>query len=147
MSPPTALLPVVLVIDDEPVIHGVIRSFLEGQGYSVLGAASGAEAVRQACVCGGDLRLALIELSLRDWDSVALGRALRQIRPGLPCGYITWGIANPVGPLLHKPFACGELVQFVSNVVAAEATPGCIEWAASSGVKPFPGSLCRSTLA
>ena len=146
MSTPTAYMPVVLVIDDEPVIRDVIRSSLEGRGYSVLGAASGAEAVRLACAHGDDIRLALIELRLPDWGGATLGRALREIRPGLPCGYITWGLGNPAEPLLRKPFTCTELAGFVARLVAAEGDPARIDRAGPVRLTPYSHHLRRAGL-
>jgi signal transduction histidine kinase/CheY-like chemotaxis protein len=47
-SSPPRTGPLVLVIDDDPAIHDLLRRFLEKEGYRVEAAADGAEGLRQA---------------------------------------------------------------------------------------------------
>jgi DNA-binding response OmpR family regulator len=113
----------VLVIDDEPVTREFMTSSLMEQGYSVLAAGSGGEALRLAITRWSEIELALIELRLPDWDSVALSRMLRRVRPGLPCGYVTWAGDGAAAPLLRKPFSHRELVAFVAGLMDVESEP------------------------
>jgi hypothetical protein len=85
--------------------------------------ASGREALRLALAHEADIRLAIIELCLPDWGGEGLGGALREARPGLRCGYITWGVGASAGPLLRKPFTHSGLVAFVGRLLAAEDGP------------------------
>lgn len=76
--------PIVLLVEDEPLIAMVACQILEDEGYkvSVAGTASSALALMQAR--GGDPAAALVDLGLPDMRGDALVIQLRQIDPHLP---------------------------------------------------------------
>jgi DNA-binding response OmpR family regulator len=65
----------VLVVDDEPGIRSVLRAYLTGEGYAVLEAATGAEALRLAQ--DPDVALVLLDIGLGDLDGLEVLRVLR----------------------------------------------------------------------
>jgi len=73
MSPPE---PLVLVVDDEPQLRRFLRASLPAQGYRLLEAATGEEALREAAARAPDL--VLLDLGLPDLDGVEVTRRLRE---------------------------------------------------------------------
>ncbi len=73
-DPPT--LPLVLLVDDEPQIRRFLRAALPGQGYRLIEAATGEEALSQAATRVPDV--ILLELGLPDMDGVDVARRLRE---------------------------------------------------------------------
>jgi len=67
-------LPVVLVVDDDPVVRGVVRASLAGR-FELEEAASGAEAVAAAALRPPDC--VLVDLGLPDMDGIDVVAALR----------------------------------------------------------------------
>ena len=66
----------ILVIDDEPQIRRFLRAGLDGEGYEILEAASGAEGLTQAAREKPDV--VLLDLGLPDLDGVDVMRRLRE---------------------------------------------------------------------
>jgi len=73
MSPPE---PLVLVVDDEPQLRRFLRASLPAQGYRIVEAATGEEALREAAARAPDL--VLLDLGLPDLDGVEVTRRLRE---------------------------------------------------------------------
>ena len=71
-SPPVR----VLVIEDDPPIRRFLRAGLEGQGYALLEAASGAAGITEAATGAPDL--VLLDLGLPDLDGFEVVRRLRE---------------------------------------------------------------------
>jgi len=68
--------PLVLVVDDEPQVRRFLRASLPHQGYRLIEAASGEEALREASTRGPDA--VLLDLGLPDLDGVEVTRRLRE---------------------------------------------------------------------
>lgn len=68
--------PLCLVIDDEAQLRRLLRLTLEGQGYRVLEAASGADGLREAAQHPPDV--VLLDMGLPDLDGVEVLRRLRE---------------------------------------------------------------------
>ena len=83
-SPPAAsspALPVaILVVDDEEAIRSALKRFLLGQGYEVVTAATGAEAVQ--AVQRHKLACVLLDVRLPDASGVDLVRWIRSYEQG-----------------------------------------------------------------
>lgn len=68
--------PLSLVIDDEPQLRRLLRTALEGEGYRVDEAASGADGLRAAASRPPDV--VLLDLGLPDFDGLQVLRRLRE---------------------------------------------------------------------
>ena len=116
----------VLVVDDEAGVRKLASRILRTRGYSVLEAASGAEALVVARTWHGRIHLLVTDVMMPEMSGWELARQLQDERPGLETLYISGYAANAVvheGGLdkkvnfLEKPFAAGALVQKVRNLL------------------------------
>ena len=114
--------PLVLIVDDEQINVDVISAFLRDQGYDVLPALSGEQALAVCMLRKPDL--ALFDLKMPDMDGVTLCRRFRETSElaAIPVIFIT-GIADEEGlvecfeagavDFLTKPVRVAELLQRV----------------------------------
>jgi signal transduction histidine kinase len=115
----------ILVIDDEPLMVQSIRIMLGGQGYDVVTACSGAEAVD--CLGKGAIDLVLLDIMLPDMDGYQLMGRITTDYPDTPVIVIT-GHASTESAIaalrqgaydyLRKPFGFEEFLKTVENAVA-----------------------------
>jgi DNA-binding response OmpR family regulator len=108
--------PRVLVVDDEPALRRLLRMYLEREGYAVLEAADGLDAL--SALAGAYVDLALVDVMLPELDGFELVRRIRA-RSAIPIILITarGEEANRVAGLelgaddyVVKPFSAPELV-------------------------------------
>lgn len=76
MTESSAIKPSVLVIDDELQIRRLLRAGLEGNGYTVLEAATGQQGITQAAQHPPDV--ILLDLGLPDMDGLSVLKRLRE---------------------------------------------------------------------
>lgn len=109
----------ILVVDDERPIRRFLHAALSSQGYEVLEAATGREALSQ--VSGGHFDLVILDLGLPDMDGVEVTRQIRQARPWTQIPILILSVReqeeSKVAALdagaddyLTKPFGVGELL-------------------------------------
>lgn len=79
--------PLILVVDDEADIRELLRILLEKDGYRVLEAADGVEAVETVMAHDG-VALILLDIMMPNMDGVTTSRALRQ-RTDAPILFLT----------------------------------------------------------
>jgi two-component system cell cycle sensor histidine kinase/response regulator CckA len=120
-SPPRPVRPgqrgVVLLADDEDAIRWVGRRFLEADGWAVLEATDGLEALHVIESFPGRLDLVITDLNMPRVTGRELAEVLSVFRPGLPVLGVT-GFLSAVThdrrlPILPKPFTAGSLLQAV----------------------------------
>jgi PAS domain S-box-containing protein len=75
---------VILIVDDEEGVCKIARQILEQNGYSVICAADGQEALDLLERNASAIRLAVIDLLMPRMDGLALAVALRRILPRIP---------------------------------------------------------------
>jgi two-component system, cell cycle sensor histidine kinase and response regulator CckA len=78
----------ILIVDDEPVILDVFRRFLEGEGRTLLLAASAREAFTIAGEAG-DIDVALVDKNLGDGSGLDVARRLKAARPDVEVILVT----------------------------------------------------------
>lgn len=108
---------VVLLADDEEAIRWLGRRFLEADGWGVLEARDGDEALEIIESHQGPLSLVITDLNMPRVSGRELAEVLSVFRPGLPVLGIT-GFLSAVShdrrlPILPKPFTAGSLLQAV----------------------------------
>ena len=111
----------ILVVDDEPVVRRFAARVLKDEGFEVLEAADGAEALQLLHDRVPEVDAVLSDIVMPKLNGVELMQALATTRPLLPVllmsGYANtqlegMGIAAPCA-VLSKPFAAEQLVEEV----------------------------------
>jgi two-component system, cell cycle sensor histidine kinase and response regulator CckA len=116
----------VLVVDDEPGVRKLASRILRTRGYSVLEAASGAEACIVASAWHGPIHLLIADDVMPGMSGWELARRMEHERPGIQTLYMSGPGENAAGRqelldknvhLLQKPFEAGALVQMVRKLL------------------------------
>ena len=126
--PPRAGGELILVVDDEADVRGVIQRTLEKHGYRVLTAAEGTEAMGLFARHRAEIRAVLTDMMMPDMDGPSLVRALRHLDPQLPIVGMT-GVGEKADikgletldllVLLTKPFNSAVLLGVLHQALAA----------------------------
>jgi DNA-binding NtrC family response regulator len=108
---------VILLAEDEEAVRWLGRRYLEADGWVVLEARDGEEALEIIEAHEGSLRLVVTDLNMPKVSGRELAEVLSIFRPGLPVLGIT-GFLSAVShdrrlPILPKPFTPGSLLQAV----------------------------------
>lgn len=121
----------VLVVEDEDALREVTRRLLTRQGYQVLSAANGAEAVVAAQTFQGPIDLLLTDVIMPQMLGKEAAQAISAARPEIRVLYMS-GYAQPVlasegrlepnVTLLDKPFTEQELLAKVGDVLARQTS-------------------------
>jgi DNA-binding response OmpR family regulator len=113
----------ILVVDDDPKIVTLVRTYLEREGFSVVTAGDGKSAL--AAVTTSSPRLIVLDIMLPELDGLALLRILRE-RSEIPIVLLSargstadrvYGIHEGADDYLVKPFSPAELVVRVKAVL------------------------------
>ena len=113
----------ILVVDDDPKIVSLVRTYLEREGFRVVAAADGQTALRAFNDFGPGL--IVLDLMLPELDGLALMRIIRE-RSNVPIVMLSaraqvadrvYGIHEGADDYLAKPFSPAELVVRVKAVL------------------------------
>jgi len=119
----------ILLAEDEPMLRRIGVRVLEGQGYRVLEAANGVEALRVAAGHAGRIDLLLTDVVMPQMGGRELADRLRVGRPGIKVlftsGYtndsvVRHGVTDHSVPFLQKPFVPSSLARKVRAVLDGE---------------------------
>ena len=121
LPPPIPLdAAVILLVEDEPAVRGLFANALRKDGFFVLEASNGAEAlnvVEQA----GRIDLVVTDVVMPIMKGTELAARLRQTFPSLRFIFVSgYAIHESLGPnaeLLQKPFVKQDLVKRVVAVI------------------------------
>ncbi len=109
------MMPTVLVVDDEPLIRQVVALMLQQDGYSVLTAGGGAEAISVSRSHDGAIDLLVSDVAMPGMDGPTLATELLEANPQLPVLFMSASredahlSACPRFRLLPKPFSMATL--------------------------------------
>jgi len=133
ISPPSVRLPqpargseTILLVEDEPAVRHVAIRVLINQGYFVLAACNGEEALALAENVGGGIDLVLTDVVMPDLAGPELVARLLDRWPGMRAVYMSGyaegdkvrlGIQDSQISLLQKPFSADSLVLTVREVL------------------------------
>ncbi len=153
-QPTTESLPTarpILVVDDDRKIVALVRAYLEREGFTVITAYDGREALRQARA--EDPALIVLDLMLPEVDGYEVMRLLRadsdvpvlmlSARSSLPERII--GLEKGADDYLPKPFSPAELVVRVKAVLRRVGQPSRAAGAATSATTLVQNDLTIDT--
>jgi two-component system, cell cycle sensor histidine kinase and response regulator CckA len=116
----------VLVAEDDDLVRGLTTHVLRRNGYEVLEAASGEEALVLADRHAGPIQLLVSDVVMPRMSGRVLADRLRGQRPDLrvllmsghpPDALLEHGVDNPDESLLEKPFGAGTLLERVRSLL------------------------------
>jgi two-component system, cell cycle sensor histidine kinase and response regulator CckA len=116
----------ILIVEDESAVRRMAARALAAQGYAVLEAENGAEALELLARGEGPVDLVLSDVVMPRVNGRELGERLAVERPGLRMlfmsGYtdddiLRRGLLRPGSPFLQKPFMPGDLSRKVREVL------------------------------
>ena len=116
----------VILVEDEDAVRRITRIAMEAQGYTVLEANSGAEAIQVASQHAGPIHLVVTDVVMPGMSGPELVEALRSLRPNLKVLYVSgytddsvvrYGLTTPTDAFLQKPFTPLALGKKVRDVL------------------------------
>jgi CheY-like chemotaxis protein len=123
---PTRGSETILLVEDEPAVRNVAIRVLMNQGYLVLAASNGEEALALAERVGGAIDLVLTDVVMPDLAGPELVARLVERWPGMRALYMSGyaegdksrhRLRDPKTSLLQKPFSADNLVHMVREVL------------------------------
>jgi two-component system cell cycle sensor histidine kinase/response regulator CckA len=96
-------MPTVLLVDDEPLVRRLVALILEEQGFTVLAADSGWEAIRLSRSHPGEIDLLVSDVVMPGMDGPTLATELLAVQPALPVLFMS-GSCEPLHLDNDKPF-------------------------------------------
>ncbi|MFZ1055134.1 MAG: PAS domain-containing protein, partial [Opitutaceae bacterium] len=116
----------ILIVDDDESIRIVTAKILRQQGYEILSASNGEQALAIFVQNRAAIRLVLTDMMMPVMDGLALVRVLRRIEPGIRIVGVT-GVGEPtslnaiealdLSALLPKPYTADKLLQTLEKVL------------------------------
>jgi two-component system, OmpR family, response regulator len=144
----TKHIPTVLVVDDEPNIRELVQVALNFHGCTVLTAASGKAALREAETAEPDL--IVLDVLLPDIDGFEVCRRLRARGDDVPIIFLTardtssdtvQGLALGGDDYVTKPFSVEALVARIRAVLRRTSRPAADDDAGDEGARLRAGDL------
>jgi len=123
----------VLLVEDEPEVRGLARDILHQQGYTVLEAADGDEALRIGREHGGPIHLLVTDVVMPQMGGRELADHLKAGRRETKVLYVSGytddailhqGVSETGTAFLPKPFTAAELAHKVREVLDAAPASG-----------------------
>jgi two-component system cell cycle sensor histidine kinase/response regulator CckA len=121
----------ILLVDDEPQVVTLVREMLTREGYKVLGAGDGEEALRIFDANQSEIDLLLTDIVMPQLNGRELADRIKAKQPGLRVLYMSgfmkeailkyYGISITGIPFLQKPFTRETLARKVREVLDAPA--------------------------
>jgi signal transduction histidine kinase/CheY-like chemotaxis protein len=120
----------ILVVDDEAKVRGLVRSILRTQGYTVLEADRGDEALRICRQYQGPIHLLLSDVVMPGLTGAPLSEQVKSLRPELKVLFMSGytddtisheGVLRSGYAFIQKPFMPAALIQKVRDVLQASS--------------------------
>jgi CheY-like chemotaxis protein len=118
-------LPIILVVEDDQLVQGLVEDTLSDGGFDTVIATSGEEALTLLQGHRGKWRALVTDINLQGkMDGWEVAQHAREIEPDFPVVYMSgaaaadWtskGVPNSI--MLEKPFAPAQLVTAVSHLL------------------------------
>jgi two-component system, cell cycle sensor histidine kinase and response regulator CckA len=115
--------PVILVVEDEVLVRNFVCLQLQRDGYQVLAATDGVEALQVARAYTGTIHMVLTDVIMPRMDGLALAQQMLEERPGtrilvMSGRIVSEGQEQTIDlPFLKKPFVAKALREKVKEVL------------------------------
>jgi two-component system, cell cycle sensor histidine kinase and response regulator CckA len=118
----------ILLAEDDPAVRDFARRALSAHGYTVVEAASGAQALALAAQPGARMDLLMTDVAMPSMNGPELAAQIRSERPGLPVLYVSGFAENHFGrsdlpaegvAFLPKPFSADTVARVVRELLDA----------------------------
>jgi CheY-like chemotaxis protein len=115
--------PVILVAEDEVLVRNFVCLQLQREGYQVLAASDGLEALEVARAYTGAIEMLLTDVVMPRMDGLALVEQMRQERPGVRVLVMSGRLSGEFSeqntrlPFIRKPFAAKDLRDKIKEVM------------------------------
>ncbi len=113
----------VLLVDDNDMVRDLITRVLDSEGYELIVARGGEEALALARGNQRPIDLVISDVDMPDMDGNELAARLRRERPAMPVIFMSGytdvadpSIASPV-QFMRKPFSTGQLREMVRRAL------------------------------
>jgi CheY-like chemotaxis protein len=109
----------VLVVDDDAVLRDIMARALTDEGFDVLTAGDGEQALAIASTLGGQLALVVTDIRMAGMDGLELASRLACLEFPPPVLFISGFTAerNIPGPLLTKPFGPTAFLEQIGRML------------------------------
>jgi CheY-like chemotaxis protein/two-component sensor histidine kinase len=116
----------VLLVEDEPALREVTRRILTRNGYRVIAADNGNEAIRAAMSCEGRIDVLLTDVIMPGMQGREVAQQIRKIQPDIAILYMSGytegllsaqGVLEPGINLIEKPFNEKSLLRKVGEIL------------------------------
>jgi CheY-like chemotaxis protein len=123
----------ILLVEDEDALRGVMRETLEGDGYTVLAARDGAEALRLADAHPGRIHVVLTDLVMPGLTGRRTAEGIALTRPDAKVLYISGysreavigrGVLRRDAAFLGKPFTLDDLLRTLRELLGPPRADG-----------------------
>ena len=121
----------ILVVDDDEWVRVLARDVLATEGYRVLEASDGQDAIRVAAEHPGPIHLLLTDVVMPGMNGCELAAGLGALLPGLKVmfmsaydrDFLVASGLNPIGPVITKPFTIEYLTRRIQMVLGDRRPP------------------------
>ncbi|HEX7240583.1 MAG TPA: ATP-binding protein, partial [Longimicrobiaceae bacterium] len=119
----------VLLVEDDEAVRTLVQLILERQGYTVLPAADGSQALRAVLRSGGPVHLLVTDVVMPGMNGRELAEQLAAHAPGVRVVYMSgyseremerYGIRGPNAVRVRKPFSPAQLARAVRDALDRE---------------------------
>lgn len=118
--------PTILVVDDEAIARAYMERALKQEGYQVILASDGEEALQKMTTTNQKIALVITDLVMPGMGGHAFAVEVGRLPSPPPVLYIS-AYEKPQGDMakrfLQKPFSIAELTQAVRQLLGEEANP------------------------
>jgi two-component system cell cycle sensor histidine kinase/response regulator CckA len=122
---PRAKMGTILVVDDEKMIRTLLASILCEEGFTVITAASGPQAIAAFRSQNGAIDLLISDVSMPGMDGPSIAAEILALEPKLPVLFVSGCCDDEQGlkcrgfEFLSKPFSAPALLEKVRSLLAA----------------------------
>lgn len=116
----------ILIVEDDEMMRGILEIFLKDKGYQVLAVQDGREAVNAYKEFGGSIRIVISDLEMPHLNGVDMYRQLKEMNPDvkvvLASGYLDPRLQHQLQCegaryFLNKPYTPDEVLEKIGEAL------------------------------